>query len=628
MFRAARAPEEQTSEFIASRDPAFRPVGLEHGPDGALYLIDMQRDVIEHPDYIPARVREKLDIRAGQDRGRIYRVIPKDGLPKQHQSLADLSSAQLVELLSSSSPWHRTTAHKILFERRAADSLPLVLADGLTAESAAARARSLWLVHALGGKLESVIDASLSDPDPRVRQNGVLVAERHLPDRLADLVVGLADPHPQVRFQVALSLDGVQVADGNQAEAKRWLIPQMLRRDWQSKWSRRAALISIDSDARQLLMDIWQSKQFQLQSDDPDTIALISEVADVAAATESQDQEAFARWLRELSFADSQPEMVSALMTGLEAGWSRRSGGRLSKQQFASIANQWAAGDIDGFESQLIDLIALYEIDFPEPLTDLFVNARRQVADSQLEQLSRIAAIEILARDANQESFDLLIDLLSSPEPTDVQKVAIQSIGQMRRIDTGQRLLGVWSAMLPGIRSNVIQLLLSRREYQDALLSALETGDVQFSELNLDLEQRRRLLRWSTDEIGQRAAKLFGDEEYSNRKAVVDDWLAKLPPTGSITEGREVFAKKCATCHIAEGKGNRVGPDLQALSHRSVEDLLTHILDPNMSINPNYVSCVVQTVGRPGHQRFVGGRNHRLDHTKTGRRKNEDDLAS
>ena len=80
-FVASRAPGEQKSEFFASRDRAFRPVGVELGPDGALYLIDMQRDVIEHPDYIPKKLREKLNLRAGDDRGRIYRLTPKGGLP-------------------------------------------------------------------------------------------------------------------------------------------------------------------------------------------------------------------------------------------------------------------------------------------------------------------------------------------------------------------------------------------------------------------------------------------------------------------------------------------------------------------------------------------------------------------
>jgi len=110
----------------------------------------------------------------------------------------------------------------------------------------------------------------------------------------------------------------------------------------------------------------------------------------------------------------------------------------------------------------------------------------------------------------------------------------------------------------------------------------------------LDLEQRRRLLRESSPEIMARATKLFGDEEYSNRKAVVDEWLGKLPERGDAERGRALFEKVCAQCHVAGQAGHRVGPDLTNLSHRSVEDLLFNILDPNMAINPAYVSYTIE----------------------------------
>jgi putative heme-binding domain-containing protein len=104
------------------------------------------------------------------------------------------------------------------------------------------------------------------------------------------------------------------------------------------------------------------------------------------------------------------------------------------------------------------------------------------------------------------------------------------------------------------------------------------------------------LLRESTPEIQARAAKLIGDGEYSNRKALVDQWLAKLPPAGESARGRVVFEKTCAQCHRVGNVGHRVGPELTAMSHRSVEDLLSNILDPNMAINPGYISYNCETV--------------------------------
>jgi putative heme-binding domain-containing protein len=149
----------------------------------------------------------------------------------------------------------------------------------------------------------------------------------------------------------------------------------------------------------------------------------------------------------------------------------------------------------------------------------------------------------------------------------------------------------------PALRPQVISLWLSHRDYHDAIISGLESGDIRFNELNLDLEQRRTLRRWSRPDIQRRAKVLFGDEEYTNRKAVVETWLAAMPGEGFAKEGAIIFQQRCAVCHRSGRLGNDLGPDLTGVSHRSVEDLLSHILDPNMVIDPNYVTCSVVTHG-------------------------------
>ena len=70
-------------ELLASRDDWFRPVSLARGPDGALYVADMYRQVIEHPDYLPEEVRKRTDFESGRDRGRIWRITAKEPRPAQ-----------------------------------------------------------------------------------------------------------------------------------------------------------------------------------------------------------------------------------------------------------------------------------------------------------------------------------------------------------------------------------------------------------------------------------------------------------------------------------------------------------------------------------------------------------------
>ena len=73
-FIGKRKPETE-HEFLAARDNWFRPVQARCGPDGALWVVDMYRFVVEHPRWITPERLAELDVRAGHDKGRIYRVV-------------------------------------------------------------------------------------------------------------------------------------------------------------------------------------------------------------------------------------------------------------------------------------------------------------------------------------------------------------------------------------------------------------------------------------------------------------------------------------------------------------------------------------------------------------------------
>src|ERR1051325_3904873 len=117
-FKAVRAANEQKSEFLASRDNWFRPVQMRTGPDGAIWVVDMYRFVIEHPRWIPPERLAKLDPRAGDDKGRIYRVYPKGQELRPIRDLTKLSPAKLAALLDTPNGMERDRIHQELVFRR------------------------------------------------------------------------------------------------------------------------------------------------------------------------------------------------------------------------------------------------------------------------------------------------------------------------------------------------------------------------------------------------------------------------------------------------------------------------------------------------------------------------------
>lgn len=122
-FEAVRTTAKRAyegEEFIASTDEAFRPVKLASGPDGALYIADMHRGVLQHraditPYYEENVVKKKLDTIVGM--GRILRVVYKGKRPSSIPDLDKASPDELISLLTSRNGWLRDRAQQLLIHR-------------------------------------------------------------------------------------------------------------------------------------------------------------------------------------------------------------------------------------------------------------------------------------------------------------------------------------------------------------------------------------------------------------------------------------------------------------------------------------------------------------------------------
>jgi putative membrane-bound dehydrogenase-like protein len=118
---ATRGPGEEKREFLASTSNWFRPVNYANAPDGCLYILDMHREVIEHPWSIPEGIKKHIDLNSGWKKGRIFRVVPdgKNFERRRSPKLSEASDEELVALLDHANGWHRTTAQRLLWQRGA-----------------------------------------------------------------------------------------------------------------------------------------------------------------------------------------------------------------------------------------------------------------------------------------------------------------------------------------------------------------------------------------------------------------------------------------------------------------------------------------------------------------------------
>src|SRR5262249_43148028 len=160
---------------LAAGDNWFRPTMIQTGPDGALWIADMYRHVIEHPQWIPKEWQAKLDLPPGHDKGRIYRVFPVGKKPPPHPPPRHMTTARLVAALDSSSGWQRDTAQRLLIAKKDKAAVPL-LEKMLKCKNPLARLHALCTVTEFRPRLAPVLKA-LTDPHPGVRLHAVRVIE-------------------------------------------------------------------------------------------------------------------------------------------------------------------------------------------------------------------------------------------------------------------------------------------------------------------------------------------------------------------------------------------------------------------------------------------------------------------
>ncbi|MCC6231569.1 MAG: neutral/alkaline non-lysosomal ceramidase N-terminal domain-containing protein, partial [Verrucomicrobiales bacterium] len=171
-FRATRAESERDREFLASEDSWFRPVEVRTGPDGGLWVVDFHRLIVEHPRWIPEDRLRTLDVRAGADRGRIYRVIPEGGALRPVRAWALAEDAALVQGLASSNGPARDLAQRELWMRHGkggADRSVLAAIEGLAQGGhPAARVQAWFTLASLARENACDWRRVLDERDPKV----------------------------------------------------------------------------------------------------------------------------------------------------------------------------------------------------------------------------------------------------------------------------------------------------------------------------------------------------------------------------------------------------------------------------------------------------------------------------
>ena len=593
LLTGRRAADEQDREFLASSDNWFRPTMLRTGPDGALWIADMYRAVIEHPEWIPAEYQRKMNLTAGNDRGRIYRILPNTeccegantGDPPSHSGVQSMQADselrkpfttnwnqiapdELAGRMASPNGWWRDLAHRLLLHRREElQSTPEVLTAlrKVATEGGAAGVQALAALIQLqidqpAAQRTSDLETAIASTDPEIRRMAVELLEPLLAagDAAAlQLVETVADDESlTVQRQVLLSLG--EVPDGAAAN----LIGRLLLRHAERESLRSAGLTSLHaSNIGGVLQTVLQSPAV------PGGPGLLSQLmAQAAAMGASADLLAPLTTLLESLKPDTAAEHWRQATDVMSRVLSNAAADQLGRDVRLSTARQQA-----------------------------MQTAWQAAANTTLSEEQRSEALGFTAAAGGSFPEAHPIKNFLHPETApSVQQAAMRLLLRSSGNDAISAVLQQLRTLSPAAQSELLDGLLQRDDGIRLLLDAVEAGTLAANEL--DAVRRDRLMNHRDQKTAVRAAQLLQLSAATSREAVLTEWRGHLQAlSGTAQAGRLVFEKRCGACHRLQDLGRDVGADLSALKDRSTEALLTAILDPNRAVEAKFVSYSVLT---------------------------------
>ena len=599
---------QQMPDLIRSSHPAFRPVDVRLGPDGAIYIADWYNPIIQHGEV------DFRDPRRDQTHGRIWRITYKGRPTTERPDFAKLSVDEVLNYLKSDQPWHRRHAKLSLRQRDVdiSENLKTFVAslDSNDAGYDQHRLEAIW-----AGQTCGVIDVpllvSLMQADtPGVRAAAARIAgtwielDEQIPKQLAKLA---KDSNARVRLEAVRAL----AEWSNQTQAVQFALAA--RSDSMDRWLDYALWLTCRETADGWLPKL-QAGKFNFDGD-ADALAFALRAIRNPAAVSS-----LTRLLNQGNVSDSQRDTVLNVLAelgqpnDLNVVWEavrQKTTTEPRRQELLGLLARAArerkvrpTGDLseivnwlshDNVATQLAVVNCLEAWKLPAAREELNRLALADDTDAVLRTLSLNALTSL--GNAN----DVLMKLVESERPWTVRQQGVIALTKTApKAAASAAVVLLQSAPTPEETAPIFVAFLERKNGPAALEAALDGKTLPADVARIGL---RAIDSTATPHVKltERLAKAgnitSGPKQLSPEE--METLLTQVADQGDGHRGESVFRREglaCMTCHAIAGAGGKVGPDLISLGASAQPDYIVEsLLDPNAKVKENYHSIVVAT---------------------------------
>jgi putative heme-binding domain-containing protein len=601
----------EKAELIKTSHPAFRPVDVKMGPDGAIYIADWYNPIIQHGEV------DFRDPRRDVTHGRIWRVTCKGRPLVKRPQLDKAKIDDLLEALKAPEDWTRQQARRVLKERGGKEVLPALApwVAGLDAREAAHEhhlLEALWTYQSLDKVEPKLLDKLLHAKDGRARAAALrVVAQWHdrLDHPLELLAAGVRDDHPRVRLEAVRALGQVASAPAVEIAMQAldkpvdqfldhalWLTARELEPLWLPLAQKgqmdfggdvRRLIFALQAsgsrDAARPLVNLIRAGKVPPEREEGvlSVIAGLGNPADLGLVLD--------RALDEKTPAARRATLLDLLVrTTHERGV--RPAGDLSR------VVKLLAEENDAVRAAAAHAAGAWQIASARP-TLIALGKSADVSDAV-----RQAACEGLARLGDRESLDAIRDMTSRDYPLPTRRQALIALCGIDPAAAAQAAAGVLAAIPEkgADPTEIFTAFLERKNGAAELAKALAGKKLPADVAKVGVRTVRTSAREAPTliEALTRAGNLTTTARPLNpteMKQLIED-VAKL---GDPARGEKVFRRAdmiCLKCHAIAGAGGQVGPDLVSIGASApVDYLIDSILLPSKAIKENYNTLVVET---------------------------------